>query len=243
LHFEVPLFSTAAVDDYLSVICVPRLLVTIRTSQIPEVDRLSQDDNQQVQLIKGSKSAMLYAILDSLTDRLVKAATQSRDEIRRMSHLMDVQPDGVEVEEILAVKRTVQDITTVAEDQLYCSSALMPVDTAAFPISHQQRDYFRDASRTYEAALRVLHRYEARAAELNQQYLSSLQAKTELRLRVLTILLTICMPLTLIAGIYGMNFARMSETQWPWGYPVTLTVMFTIAVGQLVFFYKRGWLG
>ena len=243
LHFEVPLFSTAAVDDYLSVICVPRLLVTIRTSQIPEVDRLSQDDNQQVQLVEGTKSALLYAILESLTVRLVKAATQSRDEIRRMSHLMDVQPDGVGVEEIVSVKRMVQDITTVAEDQLYCSSALVPVDTAAFPVSHQQRDYFRDASRTYEAALRVLHRYEARAAELNQQYLSSLQAKTESRLRVLTILSTVCMPLTLIAGIYGMNFTSMPELQVSWGYPATLLGMAGIAVGLLWYFHKRGWFG
>lgn len=242
LHFEVPVFSTDAVDDYLSVVCVPRLLVTIRTSQIPEVDRLSQDDDQQVQLNEGTKSALLYAILDALTDRLVKAATESRDEIRRMSHLMDAQPDGVDVEKIVSVKRTVQDITTIAEDQLYCIGALVPVDTAAFPISHQ-RDYFRDATRNYEAALRVLHRYEARAAEVHQQYVSSLQAKTESRLRILTILSAICMPLTLIAGIYGMNFSRMPELQVSWGYPATLLLMAGIAVGQLWYFHKRGWFG
>ena len=242
LHFEVPVFSTDAVDDYLSVICVPRLLATIRTSKIAEVDRLSQDDDQQVQLNEGTKSALLYAILDSLTDRLVKAATESRDEIRRMSRLMDAQSHAVNVDEIISLKRSVQDITTIAEDQLYCISALVPVDSAAFPIAHQ-RDYLRDATRNYEAALRVLHRYEARAAELYQQYLSSLHAKTESRLRVLTILSTICMPLTLIAGIYGMNFSRMPELQVSWGYPATLVTMAGIALGQIWYFYKRGWFG
>ena len=49
--------------------------------------------------------------------------------------------------------------------------------------------------------------------------------------------------LTLIAGIYGMNFAHMPELQASWGYPVTMGAMFAIAVGQLWFFHKRGWLG
>jgi len=94
----------------------------------------------------------------------------------------------------------------------------VPGDSQAFPIS-RQRDYLRDATRNYETALRVLNRYEARAAELHQQYLSSLQAKTESRLRVLTVLSAIYLPLTLIAGIYGMNFARMPELRVTWAYP------------------------
>ena len=125
---------------------------------------------------------------------------------------------------------------------MYCIGALVPVDTPAFPIS-QQRDYLRDATRNYESALRVLHRYEARTAELHQQHLSSLHAKTESRLRALTIVTAICMPLTLIAGIYGMNFSRMPELQVSWGYPATLLVMAGIVIGQVLFFYKRGWFG
>ena len=81
------------------------------------------------------------------------------------------------------------------------------------------------------------------AGELQQQHASYLQARTETRIRILTILSSICMPLTLIAGIYGMNFAQMPELRSFWGYPVTLALMFTIAVGQLWFFYKRGWFG
>lgn len=242
LHFEVPVLSDEAVDHYLSVICLPRVLITIRTTRVPGIDRLLQDLDQQVPLNDGTKSALLYAILDALTDRLVQAAGNARLEIRRMSHSMDEDSDAVSIEEIVSMKRKVQDLSTIAEDQLYCISSLVPVDTNAFPIS-PQRDYYRDAARNYQTALRVLHRYEARAAELHQQYLSSLQARTESRIRILTILSSICMPLTLVAGIYGMNFARMPETQWPWGYPVTLVAMCLIAIGQLWFFHRRGWFG
>jgi magnesium transporter len=242
LHFEFPVFSSDFVDDYLSVICVPRLLITIRTKQIPAVDSLLQDLDKQAQLNEGTKSALLYALLDLLGDHLVHAARNARDEIRRMSRTMDEDSDAVAIEEIVAAKRILQEVSTIAEDQLYCIRALVPVDSDALTMSNQ-RDYLRDAVRTYETALRVVHRYEARAAELQQQYVSSLQARTESRIRTLTILSAICMPLTLIAGIYGMNFARMPELGASWGYPATLAAMFLIAVGQLWFFYKRGWLG
>ncbi len=130
----------------------------------------------------------------------------------------------------------------IAEDQLYCIRALTSVDSNALPIS-SLRDYLHDVVRYYETALRVVHRYESRTTELHQQYHLSLQAKTEARIRILTILSSIFLPLTLIAGIYGMNFARMPELQSSWGYPATLGTMLVIAIGQLWFFYKRGWLG
>lgn len=241
LHFEFPVFIENSIDDYLSVICVPGMLITIRTARFIEIDQLVQDLNVQ-KLNDRTKSSLLYMILKALEGHLVQAATKTRDEIRRLSHSIDTQEESVDVTEIISVKRRVQNISTVAEDQLYCISALIAVETDAFHISKQQ-EYLRDATRNYETALRVLHRYEARAAELHQQYLFSLQARTESRIRILTILSSICMPLTLIAGIYGMNFSRMPELNTYWGYPTALLMMMLITVGQLLFYHKRGWFG
>jgi magnesium transporter len=242
LHFEFPVFATDSVDNYLSVICVPRMLITIRTTPISAVDSMLGSLDTQVRLNDGTKSALLYAILDALGDCLIHAARNGRSEIRQLSQSMDKEPGAVDVEKIISVKRRLQDITMIAEDQLYCIRALIAVDSDALPISGQ-RDYLRDAVRNYETALRVVHRYESRTTELHQQYFLSLQAKTETRIRILTILSSIFLPLTLIAGIYGMNFASMPELQSSWGYPATLGTMLAIAIGQLLFFYKRGWLG
>ena len=242
LHFEFPVFATDSIDEYLSVVCVPRMLITIRTTRIDAVDELLRDFDGQLRLIEGTKAALLYCVLDTLGDALVHAARSARAEIRQMSHCLDSDQDDVDVEGIIKVKRKFQDIATVAEDQLYCVRALVAVETDALAIG-SERDYLRDAVRNYETAMRVVHRYEARAGELHQQYLLSLQAKTEARIRTLTILSSICMPLTLIAGIYGMNFARMPELHSSFGYPVTLALMFVIACSQLVFFYSRGWFG
>ena len=242
MHFEFPVIGDGSIDSYLSIVCVPGLLVTLRTTPIPAVDSLIDGLATQVPLIEGSKSALLYAILDKLGDRLIDVARKARSEIRQLSHAMDKQSDSVEIDRVVSVKRRLQDLTMIAEDQLYCVRALVAVESASLSLS-SQRDYFRDAVHNYETVLRVVHRYEARAAELHQQYLLSLQAKTESRIRILTILSAICMPLTLIAGIYGMNFNRMPELQSSWGYPATLLIMLTIAAGQLLFFYRRGWFG
>ncbi len=59
---------------------------------------------------------------------------------------------------------------------------------------------------------------------------------------VLTVVTTIFMPLTLIAGWYGMNFKYMPELEWKWGYPVVIVICLLIALGSLIFFRKKKWL-
>jgi magnesium transporter len=61
-------------------------------------------------------------------------------------------------------------------------------------------------------------------------------------MKVLTIIATIFMPLTFLAGVYGMNFKHMPELEWRWGYPVAWLVMVLIAVLMLFFFRRKKWL-
>ena len=77
---------------------------------------------------------------------------------------------------------------------------------------------------------------------LYDAYLSALSHRMNEVMKVLTIIGTIFIPLTFIAGIYGMNFAYMPELAWSWGYPVALLVMLGIGLGILWFFKRRGWL-
>jgi magnesium transporter len=78
-------------------------------------------------------------------------------------------------------------------------------------------------------------------------YLSALGQKTNEVMKTLTVISTIFIPLTFVAGIYGMNFNterspfNMPELNWFWGYPFCLAVMATIAGGSIFFFWRRGW--
>jgi magnesium transporter len=73
-------------------------------------------------------------------------------------------------------------------------------------------------------------------------YLSSVSNRLNSVMKVLTIIATIFMPLTFIAGIYGMNFKYMPELGWRWGYPAVWLVVVVIGISMLVYFRKRKWL-
>lgn len=73
-------------------------------------------------------------------------------------------------------------------------------------------------------------------------YLSSVSYRLNAVMRVLTVITTIFMPLSFIAGIYGMNFEYMPELKWEWGYPVVLGLMGVVAAAMLVGFRQRKWL-
>jgi magnesium transporter len=61
-------------------------------------------------------------------------------------------------------------------------------------------------------------------------------------MKVLTIIATIFIPLTFIAGVYGMNFAYMPELEWRWGYPAIWLLMLAIFAGMMIYFKKKKWL-
>jgi magnesium transporter len=73
-------------------------------------------------------------------------------------------------------------------------------------------------------------------------YLSSVSNQMNQVMKILTVIATIFIPLTFIAGIYGMNFKYMPELEWHWGYPVVLGVMVIIGVIMLVWFRRKRFL-
>jgi magnesium transporter len=73
-------------------------------------------------------------------------------------------------------------------------------------------------------------------------YLSSISNRMTAVMKVLTIITTIFMPLSFIAGVYGMNFEHMPELDWRWGYPFALGIMAALGLGMLWFFRKKKWL-
>jgi len=73
-------------------------------------------------------------------------------------------------------------------------------------------------------------------------YMSSVSNRMNEVMKVLTIIATIFLPLTLVAGIYGMNFRIMPELEWDWGYPFALIVMLSVGIVMLLYFRRRKWL-
>lgn len=225
---------------FLSIICLPRSIITIHDSSIPALESIAGDFSAAVRFHTLSTSAILYQILDRLIDEDMAFVLEARREIESLEEAIDQEPKSVEIDQVLAAKRRGGRLSITFEDQHYCVTALQTVESEVFDIT-DLREYFRDSLAHLEYALRSVGRQQGRLAELHQHYLLTLQEKTNKRLRLLTIISAIFMPLTLIAGIYGMNFRHMPELIWPCGYPLVIAVMFTLAAVLLWIFYRKGW--
>ena len=101
--------------------------------------------------------------------------------------------------------------------------------------------YFSDvADHLYQIA-DMLETYREMVTGLYEIYLSTLSNRMNEVMKVLTIIATIFIPLTFIAGLYGMNFAEMPELTWEYGYPAALLSMVAVAIVMILFFRKKGW--
>ena len=110
-------------------------------------------------------------------------------------------------------------------------------------IGEDVRPYLRDTYDHCDQLADVVDSNRELVNGLLNTYLSLLSNKTNDIMKVLTIMASIFIPLTFLAGIYGMNFDNMPELRSSWAYPLLLVIMFAVAVAMLLWFRKRGWLG
>ena len=81
------------------------------------------------------------------------------------------------------------------------------------------------------------------AVGLMDVYLSSASHRMNEVMKTLTVMASVFIPLSFVAGVYGMNFERMPELHWEWGYPAVWGFMLATGFGLLAWFRRRGWLG
>jgi len=91
--------------------------------------------------------------------------------------------------------------------------------------------------------LDLVESFREMAVSLMEVHLSSISNRLNEVMRVLTVISTIFIPLTFITSLYGMNFDWMPELRSPWGYPVVILAMVTLALLMILWFWRRGWLG
>ena len=110
-------------------------------------------------------------------------------------------------------------------------------------VTDEHRIYFRDV---YDHMFRIVETIDVQRDSMSgtmEAYLSVLANRTNEIMRVLTVFSALILPMTLVAGIYGMNFQHMPELRWILGYPFALGLMAVIAIALLVFFRRKGWIG
>ncbi len=152
--------------------------------------------------------------------------------------------------------KSVAQIHTIKRDLLMLRRSIWPLRDALHSllrdpipiVTEETRVYLRDCYDHTVRMIEIIETYRELCADLVDLYLSSVNNRMSEVMKVLTVFSAIFIPLTFIAGIYGMNFDtsaspwNMPELHWPFGYPLILGLMLVVAVSLLVFFYRKGWL-
>jgi magnesium transporter len=111
------------------------------------------------------------------------------------------------------------------------------------PLIHKhQMAYLRDIQDNLNDLTQTFEQFREMLKDLSELYLSQLSHSMNQVMKTLTVVTALFIPLTFVAGVYGMNFAHMPELAWHWGYPAVLTLMALIGAGMWLWMKRKKWL-
>lgn len=183
---------------------------------------------------------LLYALLDMLVDNYFLVAEQVGVSIEELEERILSNYSSQTINDVHSLKREVINLQRVVWPLREVTSHLLRTEHSAF--AEDTLLFLRDL---HDHSVQVIETMQLSREMINGMVdLSMSQASNRMNevMKVLTIIATIFIPLTFIAGIYGMNFEYMPELSWYYGYFLTLGVMVLVTAGMLVFFRRREWL-
>ncbi|MCB1674960.1 MAG: magnesium/cobalt transporter CorA [Halioglobus sp.] len=230
------------VSEQVSLLVLPNFVIVFKEKQ----DDILSPVQQRIRASKGrfrSRGAdfLAYSILDTIIDQGFNVLDLLDDEINALEDGLLGAEQGQAMlntilrlkREIVGIRRCVSPVRELLNDMLRSESPLIVQDTHI---------YLRDA---YDHAIRILESIEIHRdllAGLLDIYISSVNNKMNEVMKVLTVFASIFIPLTFLAGIYGMNFDYMPELHWRWAYPALWLVFIATPVVLLVYFRNKDWL-
>ncbi|MDD3031784.1 MAG: magnesium/cobalt transporter CorA [Atribacterota bacterium] len=196
--------------------------------------------NEAGKIRKSDSDYLLYSLLDSVVDQYFLVLEKVGDKLELLEDILIAHPSPDNQQTIHQIKRNL----------IFLRNAVWPLREVINKLEKDESDlvhkntklFLRDI---YDHTIQIIETTETlrdMISGLLDIYLSSVSNRMNEVMKVLTIIATIFIPLTFVAGIYGMNFKHMPELSWKWGYPTILSVMFLIGLGMFFFFKKKKWL-
>lgn len=243
IFFEFPVYTGQGLSDItsLSVLCLENLMVTIHPAPIESLGTLTENLRSPSPLLPvNTISDLVCLLLIQQSDLNLARSLQTRSRVGTLDATMDRDPGLVALEQILDEKDIVRVMDTVSEDSSIVYGVLKAIDTAELNLTGLEA-FCQITLSNAESLARNVERLESRLDDLSQRYVLHVQEKTNQRLATLTVISAIFLPLTLLAGIYGMNFDNMPELHFAFSYPVILGCMAAIAFGLWTYFKRSNW--
>jgi magnesium transporter len=183
---------------------------------------------------------LAYSLLDSIVDNYFIILEKLGEKIEFLEEKLVIQP----------TPETLQIIHHLKREMIFLRKAVWPLREVINGLERGESSLIKESTRIYLRdvydhtiqTIDTIETYRDMVSGMLDIYLSSVSNRLNSVMKVLTIIATIFMPLTFLAGVYGMNFKFMPELEWRWGYPFIWLVMVGIGVLMLLYFKKKRWL-
>jgi magnesium transporter len=182
---------------------------------------------------------LAYAIVDSVVDQYFIILEKLGEKIEALEEQLVTRP----------TPSTLQTIHELKREMLLLRKSVWPLREAIGSLERGESSLIRESTviylkDVYDHTIQVIDTIEIFRDMLSGMldiYLSSMSNRMNEVMKVLTIIATLFMPLTFLAGIYGMNFRYMPELEQQWGYPAILLLMVGVAILMVVYFKRKKW--
>jgi magnesium transporter len=228
-------------SEQVSLILGPNFVITFQEREGDVFDAVrARIRNGKGKIRKMGCDYLTYALIDSVVDNYFVVLEKYGEKIEILQEEVLSQP----------TPETLQMIQRTKRDMIFLRKSVWPLREAINALQRGESSlvtddvsvYLRDV---YDHTIQVIDTIETFRDMLSgtlDVYLSSVSNKMNEVMKVLTIIATIFMPMTFIAGIYGMNFKYMPELDWHWAYPVIWAVIIVLGVLMLMGFKRKKWL-
>jgi magnesium transporter len=191
-------------------------------------------------IIKQGADYLAYALLDTIVDSYFSILEKTGDRIELLEEELITEPSPGTVGIIQRMKR----------EMIFLRKSIWPLREVIASLERDESPLIRESTNVflrdvYDHTIQVIDTVEALRDMIGGMldiYLSSVSNRMNEVMKVLTIIATIFIPLTFIAGVYGMNFENMPELRVPWAYPVVWVVMGVVGLLMVLFFRRKRWL-
>lgn len=226
--------------DHFSILLFHDLVISFLSSPNSPFDHLRQRISaKDSRTRRRGPDYLAYVLLDNIVDYSILTSKMMEDEIDLLQQQESDDAEGV-MKSIAFIKKQLIGVRREAHPLQRLTMELKTMDSEL--ISEPMGIYLNDLFDHANFVMDSLDSSREILMEMQQLQLGLMSQKMNDVMRVLTIVATIFIPLTFVAGVYGMNFNNMPELQWHMGYFLILGLMAIMGVVMLLVFYKRGWI-
>src|SRR5215203_1557766 len=232
-------FNTIELDGFLG----PNYVITYHHEMFRSINNVKQQLRTTPVACQRGTPYLLHQILDQVVDYYSPVLDDFDDRIDRLEDDIFTlkRPNNEILSEVMDLKRSVLRLRRISGKQMDILHRMSRGEFSLIP--EDMRPFYRDVHDHLVRVVDLAESYRDLISGSLEAYLSVVSNRLNEIMKVLTIFSAVMLPLTFIAGVYGMNFEYMPELKSPYGYYTVWIIMLLTAIGMLGFFWKRGWIG